>query len=91
MKTPSLSFRLPLLLLALAAAPALTAAGPHAYPPELTRKIDQIRAQIQAQGGQFQVGLNPAMQYDRERLCGTRASAAAAGPSPPSARSKARP
>jgi len=73
MKTPSLSFRLPLLLLALAAAPALTAAGPQTYAPELTQKIDQLRRQIQAEGGQFQVGLNPAMQYDRERLCGTRA------------------
>jgi len=73
MKTPSLSFRLPLLLLALAAAPALTAAGPQAYAPELSHKIDQLRRRIQAEGGQFQVGLNPAMQYDRERLCGTRA------------------
>jgi len=53
MKTPSLSFRLPLLVLALAAAPALTAAGPHGYAPELTQKIDQLRRQIQAEGGLF--------------------------------------
>jgi hypothetical protein len=76
MKTPSLSFRLPLLL-ALAAGTALIgtelfASGPRAFDPELTQKIDQLRTQIQAQGGQFQVGVNPAMQYDRERLCGTR-------------------
>ena len=70
MKTPSLSFRLPLLILALVASPALSAAGPNAFAPELYQKVDQLRGQVQAQGGQYQVGVNPAMQYERERLCG---------------------
>jgi cathepsin L len=69
------NFPLSLLILALAATPALTAAdgpGPTPYAPQLTQKIQQLQANVQAQGGQFQVGINPAMQYDRERLCGTR-------------------
>ena len=70
MKTPSLSFTL---LLALTAAPSLTAGGnpgPHTFAPELIQKIDQMRYDIQARGWGFEVGVNPAMQYDRERLCG---------------------
>jgi hypothetical protein len=70
MKTPSLSFRLPLLLLALAAAAPGTPLAAAGYAPEVSQKIDQLRANVQAQGGQFQVGINPAMQYDLKRLCG---------------------
>jgi len=66
------NFPLSLYILALAGTPVLTAAGPHPYAPELSAKIEQLRGAIQAQGLPFQVGLNPAMQYDRERLCGTR-------------------
>jgi len=66
---------LSILALALAAAPVLTAGeqpGQRPFAPELTQKIQQLRSQIQAQGLQFQVDVNPAMQYDRDRLCGTR-------------------
>ena len=66
------NFPLSLLVLALAATPALTANGPNAFAPELAQKVNQLRATIQAQGGQFQVDVNPAMQYDLGRLCGTR-------------------
>ena len=66
------NFPLSLYILALAGTPVLTAAGPHPYAPELSAKTEQLRGAIQAQGLPFQVGLNPAMQYDRERLCGTR-------------------
>ncbi len=60
------------LLLALAAAPLLTAAapGPRPFAPELAAKVDQLRRDVQARGLAFEVGLNPAMQYDRARLCG---------------------
>ena len=64
-------FPLSLLLLATAALP-LAAAGPGTFAPDLALKVDQLRQEIQAQGLGFQVDVNPAMQYDRERLCGTR-------------------
>jgi len=70
------NFPLSLLVLALAAAPVLGAAeapGPRPFAAELGRKADQLRAEVQARGLAFQVGVNPAMQYDLERLCGTRA------------------
>jgi hypothetical protein len=71
MKTTSLSFSLPLFLLALPAA-AQAPAGPQAYAPDTVQKVEQLQATIQAQGLGFQVGLNPAMQRDLQRLCGTR-------------------
>ena len=120
---------LSLLTLALAATSfpgAAGTAGPRPYAAELSRKVEQLRSDVQARGWQFQVGVNPALQYDLERLCGTRAelmpaedmahepggfenfeapetlatlpkgelpeaAAATPGPSPPSARWRARP
>jgi hypothetical protein len=69
------NFPLSLLVLALVASPILGAAdapGPRPFAAELTQKVQQLRNDVQAQGWQFQVGLTPALQYDRERLCGTR-------------------
>jgi hypothetical protein len=69
------NFPLSLLVLALAATPILRATdapGPRPFAAELTGKVDQLRATVQAKGWQFQVGVNPALQYDLERLCGTR-------------------
>jgi hypothetical protein len=68
MKTFAPSFKL-LCLLAIAAAPAI-AAGIHQFDPQLYQDVDQLRAQITAKGWQFQVGVNPAMQYGHGRLCG---------------------
>ena len=72
MKTPSLSFTLPFLLSALAGQVPLGAQtpGPRSFAPELTQKVERLRRDVQAQGWQFEVGVNPAMQYPRERLCG---------------------
>jgi len=70
-----LSFRTvkhPLLLLALAAAPALCAAGVHGYDARLSQDVDQMRSAIQAKGWHFQVGVNPAMQYELSQLKGFR-------------------
>jgi hypothetical protein len=70
------NFPLSLLLLAAAALPlaadGFRAAGPVDFPPELTAKVERLRRQIQAEGRTFTVDVNPALQYDRERLCGTR-------------------
>ena len=77
MKNPSLSRHLPSLLLVLAACAPLAAqaapSGPRTFAPELASRVDQLRANVQAQGLAFQVGVNPAMQYDRQRLCGFKA------------------
>ena len=77
MKNPSLSGHLSILLLTLAAGAPLAAqaaqSGPRTFAPELASRVDQLRANVQAQGLAFQVGVNPAMQYDRERLCGFKA------------------
>jgi hypothetical protein len=71
MKTPSLSFQLPILLLLLAGSPQAGATpGPHLFAPQLTQQVEQLSNDVQARGWQFQVGVNPAMQYDLSRLCG---------------------
>ena len=43
MKSFAPSFKLPLLLLALAAAPGLTAAGVHTFDPQLYQDLEQMR------------------------------------------------
>jgi C1A family cysteine protease len=40
--------------------------------PEVAREVAELRAEIEANGWTFQVGPNPAMQYDLEQLCGRR-------------------
>ena len=57
-----------LLALALAAAPLLQA-GVN-YDPRLSATVDRMRSKIAARGWRFQVGVNPAMQYDLAHLCG---------------------
>ena len=69
------SCRLPLLLLALAAGPALTAAatpGVHTYDPQVLTQVGRLQQTAAAKGLRFQVGLNPAMQYSLRTLCGFR-------------------
>jgi hypothetical protein len=61
------------LLLALVALPVLAGAGapgPRPFAQAVVDKAERLRASVQASGLGFQVGLNPAMQYDRGRLCG---------------------
>jgi hypothetical protein len=73
MKSLALGFRLPLLLLTLAAGPNLRSAetaGVHAFDAQLYRAVEQMRRTVKARGWSFQVGVNPAMQYPTERLCG---------------------
>jgi hypothetical protein len=70
MKSFAPSVKLPLLLLALAAAPALSASGVHQYDARLFQDVEQLRRAVSARGGQFQVGVNPAMQYDLSHLKG---------------------
>lgn len=65
------NFPLSLILLASASLP-MTAAGAKDFPPEAAQKVEQLRREIQAQGLAFTVDVNPALQYDRDRLCGTR-------------------
>jgi C1A family cysteine protease len=40
--------------------------------PEVTQAIADMRAEIAANGWTFEVGPNPAMQYDLDQLCGRR-------------------
>jgi len=70
MKSFAPSIKFPLLLLALAGATALSGAGVHGYDPQVTQTVEQMRRDISARGWQFQVGVNPAMQYDLSRLKG---------------------
>ena len=69
---PHLSNPLPLslTLLALAASVSAQVPGPKTFSPELVQSVQRMRAELQAQGRNFSVGVNPAMQYSREHLCG---------------------
>lgn len=40
--------------------------------PEILARIEAMKAEIEANGWTFQVGPNPAMEYDLEQLCGRR-------------------
>lgn len=64
--------KLPFLMILLAAAPLLTAGSPTGYAPELTATVARLGSEVLAKGLSFNVGLNPAMQYDLKQLCGTR-------------------
>lgn len=61
-----------LFTLALAAAPALAAAGPRQYDPQLYQDVEQIRQDIKTKGLQFEVDVNPAMEHSLSQLCGLR-------------------
>jgi hypothetical protein len=67
MKTFAPSFKL---LLALAAVPALASMGVHGYDAQALRKVERLRAEASVRGWSFQVGINPAMQYELGRLKG---------------------
>ena len=63
----------PLLFATLAAASLQLVAqgsGPRGFDPSLVQSVERMQKQIQAKGLSFEVGLNPALQYSRERLCG---------------------
>jgi hypothetical protein len=38
--------------------------------PQIIQELEQMRAEIRANGWTFEVGVNPAMQYDLNQLCG---------------------
>ena len=40
--------------------------------PELLQRIEAMKAEIKANGWTFEIGPNPAMQFDLEQLCGRR-------------------
>ncbi len=69
----TLTFSL-LVALSVAAPPMLAQAvlGPKDYDPQVATAAAQLAAQVHAQGLPFTVGVNPAMQYDLNQLCGTR-------------------
>ncbi len=62
------------LVLALAAPFSLAAQerGVQQFDPQLTTRVDLLRQELRAQGKDFEVGVNPAMQYSLEQLCGLR-------------------
>ena len=68
MKSFALSTRLPLLLLALAAAPGL-AAGP-SYQAQVDQEVQGLRRDVAARGWHFRVDANPAMEHSLDHLCG---------------------
>jgi len=70
MKSFAPTIQIPFLLLACAAAPGLTAAGSHPFDAQLYQDVAQMQKELSAKGWQFQVGVNPAMQYDLSRLKG---------------------
>jgi len=54
----------------LLAAGTVFAAGPQGYDARLDQAVAQLRGAAQAHGWAFQVAVNPAMQYDLQRLKG---------------------
>jgi len=60
------------LLLALAAVPACVAGAVRGYDVQALQRVDRLRAEVSARGWTFQVGVNPAMQYELGRLKGFR-------------------
>jgi hypothetical protein len=72
MKSFASPFRLPLVLLALAAGTVLSAGVPgiHQYDDQLYQDAAQMQQTVTAKGWGFQVGVNPAMQYSLQTLCG---------------------
>jgi hypothetical protein len=64
----SLHFALAILAVA-PFAPAQTP-GPRPYRAEIIQNVERMRAEVKAKGLAFQVGPNPAMEYDLEQLCG---------------------
>jgi hypothetical protein len=63
----------PLLTLAITAATLTFAqSGPRGFDPQLSQNVERLRSEIKAKGLTFEVEVNPALQYSRERLCGLR-------------------
>jgi len=62
--------RLPKILLTLAASAGMALAQGRPFDAALTQNVTRLRAEMQAKGMTFTVGVNPAMQYSLERLCG---------------------
>ena len=59
-------------ILAFGAMPFLAAAdpGPRQFEAQLTTRVEAMRTELQKQGKTFQVGVNPAMQYSLDQICG---------------------
>ena len=82
MKPSAPSFQRPLLMALLASAPLVLSAGapgPAGYAPELAGAVARLDGEVRAKGLGFTVGLNPAMQYELDQLCGTRMELRPAG------------
>jgi cathepsin L len=62
-----------LLLAALLPALPLLARNPKQLPAEIHQEVERIKAQLAAQGLDFEVEANPAMQYAVEQVCGRKA------------------
>jgi hypothetical protein len=60
------------LALALGTSALLAASEPgiQGFAPQVVSQVEALRARLQAEGRTFQVGVNPALQYDLETLCG---------------------
>jgi len=60
------------LVLALGATPFLAASepGPRPFQAQLATRVQTLKAELQAKGKSFQVGVNPAMQYSLDQICG---------------------
>jgi len=69
--------RLTLLALAFslgAASSLLAGDGVQQFDPALAPRVERLRAELARQGKGYQVGVNPAMQYSLDQLCGFRPS-----------------
>jgi hypothetical protein len=60
------------LVLAFGASPFLGASepGPRQFQAQLTTRVEILKAELRAKGKSFQVGVNPAMQYSLDQICG---------------------
>ncbi len=59
-------------VLTLGASPFLAADEPgiKQFDPSLTLQVEKIRAQVNREGGTYEVGVNPAMEFSLDQLCG---------------------
>jgi len=47
--------------------------GPRPFAPELTAQVQEMQATLQRQGATYEVGVNPAMEYSLDQICGLKA------------------
>ncbi|BDU76983.1 C1 family peptidase [Mesoterricola sediminis] len=58
--------------LALGAASLAAADGPQRFDDRIQALVDQARSEAQASGATYQVGVNPALEYPLDQICGLR-------------------